>query len=51
MSSSTCEKASVNIIGKIAVIRSERGGKAIVGVHNLCSVAKKLGLCIENYRC
>ncbi|MEM0371536.1 MAG: hypothetical protein QXG46_03215 [Ignisphaera sp.] len=46
-----CEKASVNILGKIAVIRTERKGKAIVGLNSLCTIAKRLGLCIDGYKC
>lgn len=46
-----CEKAVVSILGKMVIIRTERGGKAIVGVHNLCTLAKRLGLCLEGYSC
>lgn len=48
---SNCEKATVNILGKMAILRTERGGKAIVGIRNLCSIAKRLGICLEDYRC
>lgn len=46
-----CEKAYMNILGKMVVIRTEKGGKAIVGLNSICLLAKKLGLCIENYQC
>lgn len=46
-----CEKAEVVILGKIAVVRTKNGGKALIGVHNLCSIAKRLNLCFENYKC
>ncbi|MCC6058400.1 MAG: hypothetical protein LM568_05755 [Desulfurococcaceae archaeon] len=46
-----CEKAEVAILGKVAVIRTKSGGKALIGVHNLCSIAKRLKLCFENYKC
>ncbi|MEL9939572.1 MAG: hypothetical protein QW632_03320 [Ignisphaera sp.] len=51
MSSRRCEKASVKIMGKVAIIRTERGSKALVGADDLCDLAKKLGLCLENYNC
>lgn len=46
-----CERASVSVLGKMAVIKSERGGKAIVGLSSICSMAKRLGLCLDNYQC
>lgn len=49
--SGNCEKATVTNLGKMIIIRTEKGGKAIVGVHNLCSIAKRLGICLEDYRC
>ncbi|MCI4438159.1 MAG: hypothetical protein JHC33_15235 [Ignisphaera sp.] len=51
MSSYPCEKATVKIVGKIAILRTERGSKALVSVEALCNLAKKLNLCIENYNC
>lgn len=46
-----CEKAEVILLGKIAIIRAKGGGKALVGLHNICALAKRLGLCFENYDC
>jgi len=46
-----CERARVKIIGKSAVIVTERGSKALVGLHILCNIAKRLNLCLENYEC
>ncbi|MDK6028025.1 hypothetical protein QPL79_01420 [Ignisphaera sp. 4213-co] len=51
MSSQKCEKAVVKTIGKVAIIRTERGSKALVGIETLCNLAKKLNLCLENYNC
>ena len=51
VSQQKCEKATVKIIGKAAIIRTERGSKALVGLDMLCTIAKKLNLCIENYKC
>jgi hypothetical protein len=51
MPSGSCEKAFVKIIGRVAILRSERGSKALIGVENLCSLAKKLNICLENYSC
>ncbi len=49
--SSKCEKAYIKVIGRSAVIRTERGSKALVSLENLCRYAQRLGLCIENYKC
>jgi len=46
-----CEKAWVKILGKSAVIATERGAKAVVPLAKLCEYAKRLDLCIENYDC
>jgi hypothetical protein len=46
-----CEKTTIKIVGKTAILKSEKGFKAIVGVDNLCSLAKRLNLCLENYKC
>jgi len=51
MSSDSCEKASIKIIGRVAILRSEKGSKALVGIENLCNLAKKLNICLENYNC
>jgi hypothetical protein len=50
-STDVCEKAEVLILGKIAVIRTKSGGMALIGVHNICSIAKRLRLCFDNYKC
>ncbi len=46
-----CERAKVKIVGKVAIIETERGARAMVGLHLLCSLAKRLKLCLENYEC
>lgn len=46
-----CEKISVKIIGKTAILKNEKGFKAIVGVDTLCTLAKRLNLCLDNYKC
>lgn len=46
-----CERVHVKIIGRTAILRSESGFKAIVGSDILCALAKRLNLCIENYKC
>ncbi|MEM0228417.1 MAG: hypothetical protein QXJ56_03090 [Ignisphaera sp.] len=46
-----CEKTSVKIIGRTAILKGEKGSKAIVGVDTLCSLAKRLNLCLDNYKC
>ncbi|MCS7112133.1 MAG: hypothetical protein N3D82_04120 [Ignisphaera sp.] len=46
-----CEKTSVKIVGRTAILKSERGFKAIVGADTLCILAKRLNLCLENYKC
>jgi hypothetical protein len=51
MSIGSCEKVNVKVIGRVAILRSERGSKALVGIENLCTLAKKLNICLENYDC
>ena len=46
-----CERARVKIIGRVAIIETERGSRAMIGVHLLCDLAKRLKLCLENYEC
>ncbi len=46
-----CERARVKIIGKTAIIITERGARAMMGLHLLCKLAKRLKLCLENYEC
>ncbi|MEM1644514.1 MAG: hypothetical protein QXL96_01370 [Ignisphaera sp.] len=48
---SRCEETKVVVLGKMAIIKTKSGGKALVGSHNLCVLAKRLGLCFENYDC
>lgn len=44
-------KAKVKVVGDLAIIEVESGGKAAVPLSNLCSVAKKLNLHLVNYSC
>lgn len=46
-----CERTTVKIVGKTAILKGEKGSKAIVGVDSLCLLAKRLNLCLENYKC
>jgi len=46
-----CLKARVKLIGRTAIITTENGAKAMMGIHVLCQIAKRLNLCLENYEC
>ena len=45
------ERARVKIIGSAAIIETEKGAKALAPVTQLCEIARRLGLILENYDC
>ncbi len=45
------EKAVVEIWGKNAYLKLESGGEALVPVEELCRLAKRFNLKLENYQC
>jgi len=45
------EKAIVEIWGKNAYLKLESGGEALVPVEELCRIAKRFNLKLENYHC
>jgi len=45
------EKAKVKIVGSAAIIITERGSRAIAPLSQLCEIADRLGLILENYNC
>ena len=45
------ERAIVKIVGSAAIIITERGSRAIAPISQLCEIAKRLCLDLENYDC
>jgi len=45
------EKGRVEIWGKIAYLKTEKGKEALIPINELCSQAERLGIEIENYKC
>jgi len=46
-----CVEADVVVMGKMAMITTSNGKKAVVPLRILCDVARRFGLCYRNYRC
>ncbi|MCC6010279.1 MAG: hypothetical protein QXW41_04530 [Fervidicoccaceae archaeon] len=44
-------KARVEVKGKLALITLENGGQALVPLEELCNIARRFGLELENYEC
>jgi len=50
-SGEVCVEADVAVVGKMAMITTRDGKRAVVPLRILCDVAKRFGLCYRNYRC
>lgn len=46
-----CLEAEVYISGKMAMITTKDGKKAVVPLRILCELAKRFGICYKNYKC
>jgi len=46
-----CEPAWVEIKGRSAIIKTKSGALAMVPKDNICEIAERFDLCIENYPC
>lgn len=46
-----CEPARVDIKGRSAIIRTKSGALAMIPKDDICEVAERFNLCIENYPC
>ncbi len=44
-------EAEVYIAGKMAMITTRDGKRAVVPLRILCDMAKRFGICYKNYRC
>lgn len=45
------QKARVEIKGKLALLTLENGGQALVPIEELCNIARRFNLELENYEC
>lgn len=45
------EKGRVEIWGKIAYLKTEKGKEALIPINDLCSVAERFEIELENYKC
>jgi len=45
------EKARVEIWGKTAYVKLESGGEALVPIEEVCRLAERFNLELENYEC
>lgn len=45
-----CEKATIIVRDKVAIITTERGSKAIVPVEQICRALERLHLCVNDPR-
>ncbi|MCC6047855.1 MAG: hypothetical protein LM571_06710 [Desulfurococcaceae archaeon] len=45
-----CEKATVVIRDKVAIVSTERGSKAIVPIDQICKALERLRLCVNDPR-
>lgn len=46
-----CEPAWVEIKGRSAIIKTKSGALAMVPKDDICEIAERFDLCIENYPC
>jgi len=44
-------KAKVEVWGKVAYVKLETGGEALIPLSELCGFAKRFGLVLEGYDC
>ncbi|MET1129261.1 MAG: hypothetical protein ABWW70_08090 [Thermoproteota archaeon] len=48
---STPLRASVKVVSGIAIVRAEDGSVAVVPEDELCSLAERLNIVLEGYKC
>ena len=46
-----CEPARVEIKGRSAIIKTRSGAIAMIPKDDICEIAERFDLCIENYPC
>ncbi|MFZ8823703.1 MAG: hypothetical protein ACO2O0_06085 [Desulfurococcales archaeon] len=46
-----CLEAEVYIAGRMAMITTRDGKRAVVPLRILCDIAKRFRICYKNYRC
>lgn len=48
---SSCVEAEVSIMGRMAVITTKDGKKAVVPLRIVCEMARRFNICYKNYKC
>lgn len=43
-----CEKATIKIKDKVALVTTEKGSQAIISLDKLCKFAERLRICIDD---
>jgi len=46
-----CIEAEVSIMGRMAVITTRDGKRAVVPLRMLCEMARRFNICYRNYKC